>query len=51
MRNQLKMVALVALLVVGMVFYKEHIDRKEAEKKASEKKKPMSVKADKRRWN
>lgn len=51
MRNQLKVAALVAVIVVGMVLYKEHYERKEVEKKATEKKKPMSVKADKRRWN
>lgn len=50
MRNQFKIAAIVAVVVVGMVLYKEHFDRKEREKKAAEKK-PMSVKADKRRWN
>lgn len=50
MRNQLKMVALVAVVVVGMVLYKEHFDRKEREKKAAEKN-TKSVSDDKRRWN
>lgn len=52
MRNQLKAAALVAVIVVGMVLYKEHFERKEREKQGTaEKKKPMSVKADPRRWN
>jgi cell division protein FtsN len=33
MRNKLKIVAAVVALIAGMVLYKQHSDKKEAEKK------------------
>jgi hypothetical protein len=42
MRNRLKIVAIVALVVVGMVLYKERFDRKEDEKEDDKKNEEVS---------
>ena len=53
MKNKLKVVAIVASLMIGMVLYKEHFERQEKAKKDEENnlKKKRSERADKHRWN